>query len=213
MPGAARAAGVASVSDVSGAQREGQLSALPMAAAAGVAVTAIAAEADAESEAAAAVNALLLAAINGAEAGTEPFLVTVTKPLLSETVYKDAFSICGARSDGAEAEDVLILYLAKFNPATQAYEEFLDVDGETRALIGPNGVFTSNVLLTEGENSFAIAVCKEALGDRLTPADIQVTMFTIVCKGRSVADKISEKLKGMTILSIFKELEGTGAPK
>ncbi|MDR1439567.1 MAG: hypothetical protein LBJ10_06010 [Clostridiales bacterium] len=172
--------------------------------------TAIAAVQEAEAEAAA--NALLLDAINAAGEGTEPFFVTVTKPVGGETVYKSAFSICGARSDEA-GEGEYVLYLAKLNEATGLYEEFLNVDGEARVPIGLNGVFSDNVLLSEGSNSFAIAVCSmpasEALaaGGGLEPGAVQVTKFEIVCKGQSVADKISEKLKEHTLLSIFKELE------
>jgi hypothetical protein len=187
----------------------------PAQAAGGAAVAAVLQGAPApapQSEADAKANALLLGAINAAAEGTEPFFVTVTKPVDGETVYKSAFSICGARSEAA-AEGSLALYLARLNPATGLYEEFLNVDGEARVTIGLNGVFSSNVLLSEGENSFAIAVCREAggeilaSGESLASGDIQVTKFTIVCKGRSVADKISEKLKEHTLLSIIKELE------
>ncbi|MDR3119783.1 MAG: hypothetical protein LBU58_00335 [Clostridiales bacterium] len=148
------------------------------------------------------------------EAAAPQILIEVTNPSADETVYKNTYSICGVRNDDIDPSETLVLYLTRYNAATQTYELFADIVGDARWQVGSNGVFTKSVLLDEGDNAFAIAACKVSVADAvksgqraLTGADIQVARFTIHYRSQSIADKISEKLKELAIANILKEIE------
>ena len=141
------------------------------------------------------------------EENSEQFLVQVTKPETNETVFKSTYSICGVRNAKLESKEAIVVYLLRYNPETLAYNLFEDVDGAYAWEISANGVFTKNVALSTGDNKFALAAYKASLGSAFTATDVQVTMFNITYKGQVTVDKINEKLKELTVSSIFKEIE------
>ena len=149
----------------------------------------------------------LLKFVQSGESGIGPSLIQITKPSADETVYKDAYSICGVRSDEVMSEETIVVYLARYNAETQLYEFFKDVDGFDNWTIGLNGVFTKSVLLSNGSNKFAIAAYKVTAEKTLKPEDVQILKFDIVFKGKNTVLLINEKLKELTISTIFKEIE------
>ena len=142
-------------------------------------------------------------------------LINLTAPKENETevVYKDTYSICGVLDDEAEQDEQVVLFLTRFCDEAEAYVELPDKDGEPQWMVGSNGVFIRNVPLLEGENKFAVAACKYSLveaardeGLVIGDGDIQVIMFTILYRAQSMADKISEIIKELTIENILKEI-------
>ena len=138
---------------------------------------------------------------------TEQFLVQVTKPVTNETVFKESYSICGIRDSAVDPKEEIVVYLLRYDSEAESYKFFEDIDGDYVWEISANGVFTKNVILNEGDNKFAVAAYKASFGDTFTEGDVQVALFNITYKGQETLDKINEKLKGLTISSIFKEIE------
>ena len=143
-------------------------------------------------------------------------LINVTNPNgdEAEIVYNDTYSVCGVRDDDADPKEPIILYLTRYNAETESYAELADVEGEARWTVGSNGVFTKSVLLEEGENKFALVACQSQVieaaltdGHIIEAGEIQVEQFTIVYRSQSVAEKISEAFKELTIANILKEIE------
>ena len=153
------------------------------------------------------IEAKIYAIVEDTGENTEQFLVQVTKPVTNETVFKESYSICGIRDSAVDPKEEIVVYLLRYDSETGSYEFFEDIDGDYVWEISSNGVFTKNVILDEGDNKFAVAAYKASLGDTFTGEDVQVTMFNITYKGQETLDKINEKLKGLTISSIFKEIE------
>ena len=167
------------------------------------------------------------AATEGADTqpGTVIVLINVTNPKANESdlnaptveiVYKSTYSICGVRDDEADPEEPIILYLTRYNETADSYTEIADIDGETRWVVGSNGVFTRSVMLEEGENRFAIAACKSSVikaavseGRPIGADEVQVEKFTITYRSQNVAEKISEVLKELTIANILKEIDNS----
>ena len=142
-------------------------------------------------------------------------LISVTSPNIEdkEIVYKDTYSICGVRDDDADPDELIILYLTRYDVETEAYDEFSDISGESRWTVGTNGVFTRSVLLDEGENRFAIAACEAGIieaamleGRIIEERDIQIVMFNITYRAQSMAEKIGEIIKELTLANILKEI-------
>ena len=148
-----------------------------------------------------------LQAIGYAQKNTEQTLVKVTKPVADETVYKESYAICGVRNEGISAEDTLVVLLAKYNAQKLAYEEANDINGASALTIGASGVFIINVKLIEGDNKFALAAYRQSKAGDLTVADVQVIKFNVVYRGSDFADKISERLKEITVSTIIKVIE------
>jgi hypothetical protein len=149
-----------------------------------------------------------LDAIKASKGSTEKLYINVTKPTTDETVYKDTYAICGVRVESASTDDVLTVYLAKYNSESQKYEEFTDTDGNSRWTIGVSGVFIKNVTLKEGDNKFALAAYRKADADNgtLNADNIQVVKFNIIYKSNLNADVINEKLKEITVSTIVKDI-------
>ena len=135
---------------------------------------------------------------------------------VAEIVYKSTYSICGVRDDDANPDVPIILYLTRYDVETGKYIELADIDGEARWTVGANGVFTRSIQLEEGENRLAIAACEatvidaaKANGREITDNEIQVIKFTILYRAQSVAEKINEVLKELTIANILKEIDNS----
>jgi hypothetical protein len=106
------------------------------------------------------------------------------------------------------------MYLTRYNAETKEYAEMADIDGEAKWTVGTNGVFTRSILLEEDENRFAIAACKASVieaaladGKMIDDEEIQVLQFIIIYRSQSVAEKISEAFKDLTIQNIIKEID------
>ena len=159
------------------------------------------------------------------QSGEPLILINVTNPKNNESdpsaptidiVYKSTYSICGVRDDEADPEEPIVLILTRYNEAAESYTEIADIDGETRWVVGSNGVFTRSVLLEEGENRFAIAACKASVikaastdGKVISADEVQVEKFTITYRSQNVAEKISEVFKELTIANILKEIDNS----
>ena len=148
--------------------------------------------------------------------GISPILINITSPDVksAEIVYKNAYSICGVRDDEADPEEAIILFLTRFDAKTDSYVGTADINGEMIWTIGSNGVFTRSVLLEDGDNKFAIAACKASVieaartdGRVIGDDEVQLEVFIIVYRSQSVAEKISEVLKELTLANIKKEIE------
>ena len=160
---------------------------------------------------------------DGADEAVAPGYISITNPKnietgdnssIADTVYKSTYSICGVLDEDIEAGESIILYVTKYDGASEKYVEYADVDGEARWTVGANGVFTRSVLLEEGENNIAIAACKSSSidaakseGRQIADSEIQIIKFKILYREKTVAEMISEVLKELTIANIIKEME------
>ena len=142
-------------------------------------------------------------------------LINVTAPKSSdaEIVYKNTYSVCGVRDDSADPGEPITLYLTRYDKEAGGYRQLADINGDTSWSIGANGVFIKSILLEEGENKFAIAACKASVieaarteGRIIGDHEIQVVAFTILYRAQSVAEKINEVFKELTIENFLKEL-------
>lgn len=108
-------------------------------------------------------------------AETEQFLITITRPQAStEIVYEGRYTV----SASVEANDVVVIHLARFNSETDSYEAFPNVDGESRWEIA-SFFFSKDVNLKKNENKFKIVAYEKSKESQLKNEDLQVTYFTI----------------------------------
>ena len=159
--------------------------------------------------ASASTKVMPLEAIELAQSNTEQLFIELTKPTVGETVFRSSYAICGVRNEDVDVTDTLVLSLAKYNEASSKYEITGDKEGNSAWVVGVNGIFVINVKLTEGDNKYALAVHRKADENRLTIANVQVIKFNIIYKGNNFAEKISGRLKEITVSTIIKEIEGS----
>jgi len=162
------------------------------------------------------VPGLAQAVFSGLSGGPSPVFINVTKPggEGAEIVYKETYSICGVRDDEADPYEPLVLLLTRYSEDLGGYVAFRDVDGEDIWTVGVNGVFTRSVVLAEGWNNFAIAVCKASAieasiqeGRDVGAEDIQIVEFAIVYRAQNVTEMISGVIKDLSLEKILKEID------
>jgi len=125
---------------------------------------------------------------------TEQFLVTITRPEGDETTFKKSYVICGTTDE----TDIQVI-LAKYDAETDTYKEFKNTDGLSRWDIGSFGLFSKEVILSEGANKLKIIVYKKSEVDSLKRGEnLQVNYFTVTVLNESIKNKIINSVINIT---------------
>jgi len=125
---------------------------------------------------------------------TDQFLVTITRPAASESTFKKAYLICGV----TDKSDIRVALAIK-DAQTGSYKYFKNTDGDSSWDIGSMGIFTKEVVLSEGMNNLKIVAYKKSETDNLTPGEnVQITYHSINVLNENIRAKIEKTLRMLT---------------